>query len=99
MLDLIVPPLSLFLIILIITATAAGLALLAGAAAAAFVISLGCLGVVSLATVAAWILHGRDVLPLRSLVLVPLYLMTKVRHYVSAALGDRISQWVRADRG
>jgi cellulose synthase/poly-beta-1,6-N-acetylglucosamine synthase-like glycosyltransferase len=98
-LDLIVPPLSLFLMILTITAIAAGLALLFGVAGVAFAISLGCLVVVSLATVVAWILHGRGVLPLRSLVLVPLYLMTKVRHYVSAALGDRISQWVRADRG
>jgi len=98
-LDLIVPPLSLFLIILTMTAIAAGLALLAGAAPVAFVISLGCLLVVGLATIVAWTSHGRDILPLRSLVLVPLYLITKFRHYVSAALGERISQWVRADRG
>jgi len=98
-LDLTVPPLSLFLIVLIATAIITGIALLVGLTSAAFAISLGCLVVVSLATVVAWILDGRDVLPLRSIVLVPLYLMAKFRHYVSAALGERISQWVRADRG
>jgi cellulose synthase/poly-beta-1,6-N-acetylglucosamine synthase-like glycosyltransferase len=97
-LDLTVPPLSLFLIVLIASAVITGSASLIGQGAAAFATSLGCLAVVILATVLAWIFGGRNVLPLRSLALVPLYLLTKLRHYVAAALGERISQWVRADR-
>ena len=98
-LDLVVPPLSLFLILLIVMLIVSGLALLLGLDAAAFTISLGCVVVVSLATMLAWVSRGREVLPLRSLMLVPSYFLAKFRQYVAAVLGERVSQWVRADRG
>jgi cellulose synthase/poly-beta-1,6-N-acetylglucosamine synthase-like glycosyltransferase len=97
-LDLLVPPLALFLIILVTIVVATGLTLLIGPTAVAFAISLGCLIAVTLAIILAWIVRGRDVLPLRSLTLVPSYLATKFRLYLAAILGERISQWVRADR-
>src|SRR5216683_2692637 len=97
-LDLLVPPLSLLLIIISMVAMGTGLTILAGLTATAFAISLGCLVAVTFAVIVAWILRGRDVLPPKSLALVPSYLVTKVRLYIAAALGERISLWVRADR-
>jgi len=97
-LDLMVPPLSLFLILLMMTLIVSAFALLFGLGAAASMISLGCLMVVSLATVLAWSSKGREVLPPRSLMLVPSYFWAKFRHYLAAVLGERVSQWVRADR-
>jgi cellulose synthase/poly-beta-1,6-N-acetylglucosamine synthase-like glycosyltransferase len=97
-LDLMVPPLSLFLVILMASVIVTGLARLMGGAAVSFSISLGCFAVVILATVVSWIAAGRDVLPPKSLALVPLYMLTKLRHYIAAALGERILQWARADR-
>jgi cellulose synthase/poly-beta-1,6-N-acetylglucosamine synthase-like glycosyltransferase len=97
-LDLLVPPLSLLLIIISMVAMGTGLTMLAGLTATAFAISIGCLVAVIFAVIVAWILRGRDVLPPKSLALVPSYLVTKVRLYIAAALGERISLWVRADR-
>ena len=97
-LDLLVPPLSLLLIMISMVAMGTGLTMLAGLTATAFAISLGCLVAVIFAVIVAWILRGRDVLPPKSLALVPSYLVTKVRLYIAAALGERISLWVRADR-
>jgi cellulose synthase/poly-beta-1,6-N-acetylglucosamine synthase-like glycosyltransferase len=96
-LDLLVPPLSLLLIISMVT-IGTGLAVPAGLRASAFAISLGCLVAVIFAIIFAWVQRGRDVLPPKSLALVPSYLVTKVRLYIAAALGERISLWVRADR-
>ena len=97
-LDLLVPPLSLLLFMISMVTLATGLASLIGLAATAFGISLGCLMVVTLAVIVAWVLRGRDVLPAKSLARVPSYLVMKVRLYISAALGERISRWARADR-
>jgi cellulose synthase/poly-beta-1,6-N-acetylglucosamine synthase-like glycosyltransferase len=97
-LDLLVPPLSLLLIIISMVAMGTGLTMLAGLTATAFAISLGCLVAVIFAVIVAWFLRGRDVLPPNSLALVPSYLVTKVSLYIAAALGERISLWVRADR-
>jgi hypothetical protein len=97
-LDLLVPPLSLLVIIISMIAIGSGLAILAGLTATAFAVSLGCLVAVTVAVIFAWLQCGRDVLPLKSLALVPPYLVTKFRLYIAAALGERLSLWVRADR-
>ena len=97
-LDLLVPPLSLLLFMIIVVALGTGLAFLIGLPATAFAISLSCLAAVTLAVILAWVLRGRDVLPLRSLARVPSYLVMKVRLYIAAVLGERISRWARADR-
>jgi hypothetical protein len=75
-----------------------GLAILVGLTATAFAISFGCLVAVIFAVIVAWILRGLDVLPPKSLAQVPSYLVTKFRLYIAAALGERMSLWVRADR-
>ncbi len=97
-LDLLVPPLSLLLIMISTVAMGTGLTILVGLTATAFAISFGCLVAVIFAVIVAWILRGRDVLPPKSLAQVPSYLVTKFRLYIAAALGERMSLWVRADR-
>jgi cellulose synthase/poly-beta-1,6-N-acetylglucosamine synthase-like glycosyltransferase len=97
-LDLLVPPLSLLLIMISTVAMGTGLVILVGLTATAFAISFGCLVAVIFAVIVAWILRGRDVLPPKSLAQVPSYLVTKFRLYIAAALGERMSLWVRADR-
>jgi cellulose synthase/poly-beta-1,6-N-acetylglucosamine synthase-like glycosyltransferase len=97
-LDLLVPPLSLLLIIISTVTMGTGLTILLGLTPTAFAISLSCLVAVTFAVIVAWVLRGRDVLPPKSLALVPSYLIMKFRLYIAAALGERMSLWVRTDR-
>src|SRR5450631_904440 len=97
-LDLMVPPLSLLLIVISTVAMGTGLTILLGLTPTAFAISLSCLVAVTFAVIVAWVLRGRDVLPPKSLALVPSYLIMKFRLYIAAVLGERMSLWVRADR-
>ena len=98
-LDLFVPPLSLLVSLLAITSLASWLLTIAGGPRVAFLISLIGLALVSVAAGIAWIKYARDVLPLRALGLIPLYIFSKLRLYLTALLGRKVSQWVRADRG
>jgi cellulose synthase/poly-beta-1,6-N-acetylglucosamine synthase-like glycosyltransferase len=98
-LDLLVPPLSLLMMMLILGTAAAGLAFLLGGSSAPLAICLVCLGSAGAAILFAWLKHARDILPLRSAGLLLIYLFTKLRLYISALLGRKVSQWVRADRG
>jgi hypothetical protein len=46
----------------------------------------------------AWIKHGRDVLPIHSLVLIVPYVAKKLTLYAALATGRRVSRWIRTDR-
>jgi cellulose synthase/poly-beta-1,6-N-acetylglucosamine synthase-like glycosyltransferase len=96
--DLLVLPLSLFVIALSMTVFAGALLALIGHRFLALTVAVGCLVAFSLSIILAWITHGRSVLPTRALALIPCYLLTKVRHYISAFLTGRTSRWVRTDR-
>jgi cellulose synthase/poly-beta-1,6-N-acetylglucosamine synthase-like glycosyltransferase len=96
--DLIVPPLSLLLIVAATNMLASLLLASLGGSPLAFIVSATCLALIGLATAFAWILDGRKVLPLKSLALMPAYLMGKLSQYRSALLGGRTSQWIRTDR-
>jgi cellulose synthase/poly-beta-1,6-N-acetylglucosamine synthase-like glycosyltransferase len=97
-LDLLVPPLSLLIMILMCVTTATALLAFFGFSSVSFLISLTCLGAVVFATILAWFKHARDILPPKALGLIPVYVLTKLHLYVSALLGRKVSQWVRADR-
>jgi cellulose synthase/poly-beta-1,6-N-acetylglucosamine synthase-like glycosyltransferase len=97
-LDLLVPPLSLFIAILIITSFGAALAGLAGWDLVGFAISLSSLVLVLMMVIVAWAFYGREILPAQSLKLLPSYLMIKSRLYTAALLGQRVSLWIRTDR-
>src|ERR1035437_3180080 len=97
-LDLLVPPLSLFGIILAATMGGAAIATLAGASPCALVISSTCLLMVIATIILAWFKFGRDILPLRALASIGPYAAAKVRSYVAVLFGHRVSRWNRADR-
>ena len=98
-LDLLVPPLSLLGAILITATLGTGLAKLAGMSSTPFMISWICLIAVLISTVIGWYMHGRELLPPRSLGLVLSYFLTKLRMYSGGAFGGRVSRWIRTDRG
>jgi cellulose synthase/poly-beta-1,6-N-acetylglucosamine synthase-like glycosyltransferase len=98
-LDLTVPPLSLLILILTAMLIGSGLAILFGASSLALAINLTCLALLAAATILAWFKFGRDVLPLKSLALIPSYVAAKLPHYGTAFLGRRVPGWIRSDRG
>jgi len=98
-LDLLVPPLSLFGLILTTAVAGMGTAtIVVGASSCAFIISLTCLIATLGATFIAWLNCGRDILPPSSFVLIAFHFAAKLRLYGAALAGHRISRWIRADR-
>jgi cellulose synthase/poly-beta-1,6-N-acetylglucosamine synthase-like glycosyltransferase len=97
-LDLLVPPLSLFVMILAASILVNLIAILIDFSFNALLISTSCLSVVILAILLAWFKYGRDILPAKSLGQMPVYIASKFGVYVGALLGHRISLWTRADR-
>jgi len=98
-LDLLVPPLSLLILVLLVMTAVTGILGCFGGSLVPFTIGTGSLVLVVLGTAMARVKFARDVLPLRTLGLVPLYMLAKLRQYVSALAGRKVSRWVRADRG
>jgi hypothetical protein len=99
-LDLVVPPLAMLVML-----EGAALLALGGAAALglvswlpALVVGAG-LGAVGLAVVLGWARFGRAIIPLRGLLLAPLYVLWKVPLYISLLVGRRQKTWERTERG
>jgi cellulose synthase/poly-beta-1,6-N-acetylglucosamine synthase-like glycosyltransferase len=97
--DLFVPPLSLFVLALTATLLASALLAFFGERPLSFVVAISSLAAFGLSATLAWIAYGRSVLPLKSVALIPYYLLSKMGQYASAAIHGRSSQWVRTDRG
>ena len=98
-LDLAVPPLALlvsgqlaFLAVTILTA-AAGLTSLRPA-----LIATGGMGVLTAAVGLSWAGFGRQTMPLRQFLFVPLYLLWKIPLYVGLALKGKQKSWERTAR-
>ena len=97
-LDLLVPPLSLFGILLGATVCGTAIATLAGAPPLALTISATCLLAVIGTIILSWIKFGRDILPPGALASIGPYGVAKVRSYLAVLCGHRVSRWHRADR-
>jgi cellulose synthase/poly-beta-1,6-N-acetylglucosamine synthase-like glycosyltransferase len=96
--DMAVPPLSLLVLVMALCEILGGIAFVLGAPSAALVIpSLSTLLLV-LGTVLAWTAVGRDVLPLRELLGLPLHAIQKLVFYHRMASGKAPSAWIRTDR-
>ena len=96
--DMAVPPLSLLVLVTALCEILGGIAFVLGAPRAALVIpSLSTLFIV-LGTALAWRTVGRDVLPLRELVRLPLHAIQKLVLYHRIASGKAPSAWIRTDR-
>lgn len=96
--DMAVPPLSLLVLVTTLCAILGGAAFVLGASPAALVISLLSVVLVALGTVLAWRAVGRDVLPLRELLRLPLHVIRKFGFYQGIASGKASSSWIRTDR-
>jgi hypothetical protein len=97
--DMAVPPLSLLVLVTAFCVILGGAAfVLLGASPAALAIpSLSALLVV-LGTALAWTAVGRDVLPLREFLRLPLHAIRKLGFYRRIASGKASSTWIRTDR-
>ena len=96
--DMAVPPLALLVLIIAFCEILGGIALMFGAPSAVLVIPTISALLLVLGIVVAWAAVGRDVLPLRSLLLLPLHVVEKVGFYLRIASGKATSAWIRTDR-
>src|SRR5262249_15009881 len=93
--DMAVPPLSLLVLVIVLCEILGGLAFVLGAPPATLAIpSLSALLLV-LGTVLAWTAVGRDVLPVRELLRLPLHVNQKLSFYRRVASGKATSAWIR----
>ena len=97
--DLLVPPLSLFALALTAIVLASALLAFFCERPLSFIVAISSLAVFGLSATLAWIAYGRSVLPLKSVALIPWYLLSKIGQYASVLVKGRTSQWVRTDRG
>src|SRR4051794_34128219 len=96
--DMAVPPLSLLVLVTLLCAILGGMACVLGAPPAALSIPSLSVLLVVLGTALAWRAVGRDVLPLRELLRLPLQAVRKLGFYHGIASGKASSSWIRTDR-
>jgi cellulose synthase/poly-beta-1,6-N-acetylglucosamine synthase-like glycosyltransferase len=96
--DMAVPPLSLLVLVTALCAVLGGVAFVLGAPPAALAIPSLSVLLVVLGTALAWRAVGRDVLPLRELLHLPLHAIRKLGFYHGIASGKASSSWIRTDR-
>jgi len=96
-LDLAIPPLSLLVMGTVVFCLAAVLAWLCGASAAPAIIAGNALLSIAGCVLLGWVVYCRQQIPLRALLLAPLYALWKVPLY-AAFLWRRQQQWVRTAR-
>jgi cellulose synthase/poly-beta-1,6-N-acetylglucosamine synthase-like glycosyltransferase len=97
-LDLIVPPLSLLCLIVVAMLIASGITAFIGGSSFALKLNVICLALIAAATIFAWCRFGRDVLPIRSIVLIPGFVAAKLSLYGNVLSGRRVANWIRSDR-
>jgi cellulose synthase/poly-beta-1,6-N-acetylglucosamine synthase-like glycosyltransferase len=96
--DMAVPPLALLVLLIAFSEILGGVAFLFGAPSAVLVIPTLSALLLVLGIAVAWAAVGRDVLPLRSLLLLPLHVVEKIGFYLRIASGKATSAWIRTDR-
>jgi hypothetical protein len=96
--DMAVPPLSLLVLVTALCAILGGIAFGLGASSAALAIPSLTTLLLVLGTGLAWTAVGRDVLPLRKLLCLPLHAIQKLGSYHRIASGKATSAWIRTDR-
>lgn len=97
-LDVSVPPLVLHVLLLGSAAAGAVVLLSVGGSSIPLALTGAQLALLTTALGAAWVRHGRDVLPPATLVGVPLYVLWKVPMYVRMLVFGGAKSWVRAER-
>lgn len=96
--DLIVPPLALLVgLLVLVLAAAILLLLLGGPGFPAWIAGIAFL-LVGLGVALGWARYGREAVPFRYLLLVPVYVLWKLPLFASFASGRRERQWRRTER-
>jgi len=96
--DMAVPPLSLLVLVTALCAILGSVAFVLGASPAVLAIPSLSVLLVVLGTALAWRTVGRDVLPLREFLRLPLHVIRKLGFYHGIASGKASSSWIRTDR-
>lgn len=96
-LDLMVPPLALYILLLGGAWGLSAAALAIGSGAAAFFILSAALGVLAICILLAWHHYGRNVLSFQQLLLAAGYVLGKIPLYIKAVIKPQ-KEWVRTDR-
>jgi len=96
--DMAVPPLSLLVLVTAFCEILGGIAFVLGASPVALAIPSVSILLIILGTALAWTAVGRDVLPFRELLRLPLYATQKLGSYHRIASGKATSAWIRTDR-
>ena len=97
-LDLIVPPLALFVLEHLALVLGAGLLVWLGGSTWPLYIGGASLLVLGLAVIAGWASHGRATIPGRYLLAVPFYVLWKLPLYAALLFGKRERRWKRTER-
>ena len=96
--DMMVPPLSLLVLVTALCEIFGGIAFGLGAPPAALAIPSLSILLLVLGTALAWTAVGRDVLPLRELLRLPLHVIQRLGSFHRIASGKATSAWIRTDR-
>jgi cellulose synthase/poly-beta-1,6-N-acetylglucosamine synthase-like glycosyltransferase len=96
--DMAVPPLSLLVLVTALCEILGGIAFVLGAPSAAVAIPSSSILFLVLGTALAWTAVGRDVLPLREALRLPLHAIQKFGSYHRIVSGKATSAWIRTDR-
>ena len=96
--DMTVPPLSLLVLVTALCEIFGGIAFGLGAPPAALAIPSLSILLLVLGTALAWTAVGRDVLPLRELLRLPLHVIQRLGSFHRIASGKATSAWIRTDR-
>jgi len=96
--DLVVPPLALLVGLLVVVLGISGLLILFGGPTFPAWIAGIALALVSVGVGVGWARYGREAVPFRYLLLVPLYVIWKIPLYASFLFGRRERQWRRTER-
>ena len=97
-LDIAVPPLTLLGCLNVLALLTTSLAVLFGVAPLGLYVSAVSFTAFLVAVLLAWLTHGRDVLPVYSIVLVGSYIFAKLGLYLRLLRHGPISRWTRTDR-
>jgi cellulose synthase/poly-beta-1,6-N-acetylglucosamine synthase-like glycosyltransferase len=98
--DLAVPPLVLLAILIISAFLSSAVLVFAGGSALPLIMSLANLSAFSFAVLVAWWHFGREIIPFRSILLIPAYVLSKASLYKQFLLSrNRAQRWIRTERG
>jgi cellulose synthase/poly-beta-1,6-N-acetylglucosamine synthase-like glycosyltransferase len=97
-LNLMIPPLSLFSLVLIGGLLIGTLIFIGGGSSAALLMSIANAIFFGLALIACWVKFGRDTLPAHALPSIAYYVLGKLPLYKRIFTGKSVASWIRTDR-